>query len=173
MESTTNTEQHEMTHIQSLVQSLTPQQMRAIVMRSNGATYQDMSDTMDKPINTIKGWFRKGTVASSVYKEYADMVALEIGNESLQRLKMMVGEATETIYECMMDKDLPSSTRLRTAMYILDKVIPLTLQAQEDKEKALFALMELKGVDMENVIKTPTAFKHFEEVYYKEVSGYL
>ncbi len=161
MESINDTKQHDSTQTQPLTQ----QQVRAIMMRHNGATYQDMSDSIKEPIDTIKNWFRKGTTISMVYKEYADAIVFEIGKKSLQRLKEMAGEATQTIFECMTSKDLPANIRLRTAMYVLDKVIPFTLQEKEDRAGALAIMMKFKGIDINNVMDTPTEYKRYKKVY--------
>ncbi len=130
--------QHEKTRIQK---RLTSQQMRAIVMRTEGAKFREISEFIEVPENTVKNWFRVGTDVYGVFKEYSGNVAYSIGIDAESRLRVMVDEATDTLKE-LMGSEMPPAVRLRASLYVLDKSASLMDKDREERktmpEKLLF-----------------------------------
>jgi len=149
MESSTqnDTKQHENT--QSL-SSLTPQQMRAIVMRAEGAKFREISDFIQVPENTIKNWFRVGTEVYVGYKNYANDIVYSVGVESEYRIRHMAREATDTLQE-LMSKDMPPAIRLRASQYVLDKTKEATNQDRELRKNMPERLMNLCKMAQDNL----------------------
>ncbi len=130
--------QHEKTLIQK---RLTSQQMRAIVMRTEGVKFREISEFIEVPENTVKNWFRVGTDVYGVFKEYSGNVAYSIGIDAESRLRVMADEATDTLKE-LMGSEMPPAVRLRASLYVLDKSTSLMDKDREERktmpEKLLF-----------------------------------
>ena len=149
MESPTqnDTKQHEKECLQT---TLTPQQMRAIVMRAEGSKFREISEFIQVPENTIKNWFRVGTDVYVGYKNYADDVVYSIGVESEYRIRQMARQATDTLQE-LMSEDMPPAIRLRASLYVLDKTKEATNEDREVRKSMPERLMNLCKLAQDNL----------------------
>ena len=154
MESLTpnNTKQHTETLLAS---NLSPQQMRAIVMRAEGAKFNEISEFIKVPENTIKNWFRVGTEVYVGYKNYSNDIVYSIGVESEYRLRNMAREATDTL-EKLVSEEMPPSIRLRAALYILDKTKQATDIDREYRKDIPGRLVNLLQLAKQNLPQSAT-----------------
>jgi hypothetical protein len=113
-------------------------QMRAVIMRTNGAKFSEIGAELDVSENTVKNWFRIGTDTYGAYKEHAGNVAYSMGLDSEIRLRMLANKAADTLEE-MMGESKPDAVRLRAALYIHDKV-----SKQYEAEKEYRAIQPLR-----------------------------
>jgi len=113
-------------------------QMRAIIMRTSGARFSEISAELGVSENTIKNWFRIGTDTYGAFKEHATNVAYSIGLDAEIRMRVMAHKATDTLEE-MLSEDMSPAIRLRAALYIHEKT-----SKQYEAEKEYRAMMPLR-----------------------------
>lgn len=136
MESSTrnDTFQHE---IELADKKPTIPQMRAMVMRADGLTFNEISKEINVPKNTVKNWFRPGTETYGLYKRYANEVSYLIGKQAIHELKMKASEAVGVLGEMLGNEKLSSAIRFRVASYILEKAIPLNREEEKNRQAEL------------------------------------
>lgn len=100
-------------------------QARAVVLRTEGKTYGEISDILEISVNTIKDWFRRGNAVYGVYKRYSKEVAYQISTDAMHKLRLHTQQAADVIIECL-DKKYTPAVRLSASKYILDKDSPFT-----------------------------------------------
>ena len=137
MESDTqnNTETHENEQNppeDCIVDGLSRVQAYAVVLKTEGKTYNKISLILGISVNTIKDWFRRGTPTYGAYLRYSKEVIGQIGTDSWHRLRLQTGKAVNTMID-LMDEKQPPMIRLRASAYILDRDLPLTLKEKEER----------------------------------------
>lgn len=136
-----------------IVEGISMNQARAIILRTEGKTYGEISDILQTSVNTIKDWFRRGNPVYGAYRRYAKEVLFEISNDAMNKLRLNTQQAVDVVIECL-DKKNPPAIRLSASKYILDKDLPFT--EKERSERADFfnrfeKMLEVMGISPESM----------------------
>lgn len=163
-----NTDEHDLTRSHPVSE----QQLKAVFLRANGNTYQDVSRALEVPVNTIKNWFRPHTRVRYIYDQYSQQVAREIGTEALQKMRVLVETASSTLESALLDKETPLNLKCRVAMYLLDKTLPLVQEEEKIQDDADFALIEMEmGTSIKDVLSDKVVFNKYKEIHDRVRSG--
>ena len=145
-----NTIQHQGEN--SLVGDLSKPQIMAVVWRTEGLSFQEIASNLNISIHSVKNWFRRGTSVYGVYKDHSSEIAYQLGIDAILRTRMLAEKATKVLEESL-DKKAPPNTRLKSAVYILEKTTEMTLKEKEEREmypykyEQILSIMGLKPED--------------------------
>lgn len=128
-----------------IVEGISMIQTRAVVLRTEGKTYREISDILETSVNTIKDWFRRGSPVYGVYKRYSKEVAYQVSTDAMHKLRLQTEKAVDTIIECL-DKKNPIAVRLSASKYILDRDLPFTEKERAERADFFTRFENMLGV---------------------------
>lgn len=107
---------------------------QALELRFKGLSYADIAKELNRPVSTVKWWFKKGGKLYKAFKEFQVEELNRIRNGAIELLRGASTKAASTLID-LLDAE-QDSTRLRAAVEILNRLgIKVEVGAGEFKRK--------------------------------------